>query len=63
VLADLRKLGITHLIVDKREPGSKHAWGAYAMTGAVARASWYEQLYADEAWVLYRIRWEALDVE
>lgn len=60
-LTGLRELGITHLIVDRRPPDSPDPWGAYALTGPVARAAWYEQLYADPWYVLYRVRWEALD--
>ena len=60
-LAGLRELGITHLIVDRRPPDSPDPWEAYALTGPVARASWYEQLYADQWYVLYRVRWEVLD--
>jgi hypothetical protein len=60
-LADLARLGITHLIVDRRPDDSPDPWDAYAVTGPTARAQWYDELYADDWYVLYRVRWEALD--
>ena len=59
-LADLRRLGITHLIVDKRPLDGPNGWNAYALTGPLTRMDWYEQIYEDDSFVLYRIRWEAL---
>jgi hypothetical protein len=60
-LAGLRALGITHLIVGRRPPEEPHPWDAYALTGPLARSQWYEELYSDYWYVLYRIRWEALN--
>ncbi len=57
----LRALGITHLIVGRRPPEEPHPWDAYALTGPLARSQWYEELYSDYWYVLYRIRWEALN--
>jgi hypothetical protein len=59
-LAALRDLGITHLLVDIRPPDSRDPWDAYALTGPTARHGWYEELYRDDWYVLYRIRWELL---
>ena len=60
-LAGLRALGITHLIVGRRPPEDPQPWDAYALTGPLARSQWYEELYSDYWYVLYRIRWEALN--
>lgn len=62
-LSGLRKLGITHLIIDKRPPGSKDAWDLFALTQPEVRARRYEKLYEDNWYVLYRIRWETLNAE
>ncbi len=59
-LAGLRALGITHLIVGRRPPEEPHPWDAYALSSPLARSQWYEELYSDYWYVLYRIRWEAL---
>ena len=60
-LDGLRALGITHLIVNRRSPDSPDPWDTYALTGPIARANWYEELYSDYWYVLYRVRWEALE--
>jgi len=57
-LAGLRALGITHLIVGRRPPEEPHPWDAFALTGPLAHSQWYEELYSDYWYVLYRIRWE-----
>jgi hypothetical protein len=62
-LSGLRNLGVTHLIVDRRQPGSPNSWDAFALTGLTARSSWYEELYADGWYVLYRVQWEAIEHE
>ncbi len=59
-LQGLRELGITHLIVDQRVPGSADDWNYFALTGPEARTHWYEELYTDRFFTLYRIRWEEL---
>ncbi|MFN8469411.1 MAG: glycosyltransferase family 39 protein [Caldilineaceae bacterium] len=59
-LARLCALGITHLIVGRRPPEEPNPWDAYALTSPLARSQWYEELYSDYWYVLYRIRWEAL---
>lgn len=59
-LAGLRRMGITHLIVDKRPLDGPNGWNVYALTGPLARTDWYEQVYEDYSFVLYRIRWESL---
>jgi 4-amino-4-deoxy-L-arabinose transferase-like glycosyltransferase len=56
----LHDLGITHLIVDIRPEDSPDPWDAYALTSPTVRHTWYEELYADDGYVLYRIRWEML---
>jgi hypothetical protein len=61
ILPMMRQFGITHLIVDKRPPDSAYPWDNYAILGEVARANWYEKLYEDYNYVLYRVRWEQLD--
>jgi hypothetical protein len=60
VLRGLHTHGITHLIVDQRPDDSPEGWDMFAVTGPMARTEWYDQLYADRRYVLYRIRWEAL---
>ena len=60
-LAGLRALGITHLIVGRRPPEEPYPGDAYALTSPLARSQWYEELYSDYWYVLYRIQWEALE--
>jgi 4-amino-4-deoxy-L-arabinose transferase-like glycosyltransferase len=63
VLEELRRLGITHLIVDRRWPEAQRGpgpWNGYAVTGAEARAQWYEELHGDDWYVLWRVRWEEM---
>ncbi len=59
-LQGLWQLGITHLIVDQRPPGAGDDWNYFALTSPEARAHWYEQLYTDRFYTLYRVRWEEL---
>ena len=63
VLRGLHDLGVTHLIVDRNTPKFPEEWNQYTLTGLVARASWYETLYADSHYTLYRLRWEKLDAQ
>ncbi len=60
-LAGLRALGITHLLVVRPPDGAQEQWDAFALTGPFARANWYEELYSDQWYVLYRVRWEAIE--
>lgn len=56
VLAQLQTAGITHLIVDQRPTSGDNGWDAFAVTGQIARQTWYEQIYSDERYVLFRLR-------
>jgi 4-amino-4-deoxy-L-arabinose transferase-like glycosyltransferase len=56
VLAQLRTAGITHLIVDQRPTSGDNGWDAFAVTGQIARQTWYEQIYSDNRYVLFRLR-------
>ena len=61
VLHGLKQLGITHVIVERRTRRFPDDWDLDAFTGSIARAHWYETMYEDHNYVLYRLRWEALD--
>ena len=54
----LRSHGITHVIVERRDPPASGSWDDYALTGQRAASELYEQLYQDRHYTLYRIRWE-----
>ena len=60
VLQGLYKQGITHLIVDRHFYDLPEEWDKYAILGPVSRASWYDVLYEDRYYTLYRVRWEEL---
>jgi hypothetical protein len=60
-LAGLRRLGVTHVLVDRRflsdqgfEAGA--TWDDFAATGPRARALWYEVAYEDARAIVYRLR-------
>ena len=60
----LRRLGITHLLIDKRflqanRYGPGITWESYALTNARTAAERYETMYEDERALLYRIRWDS----
>ncbi|HBY94679.1 MAG TPA: hypothetical protein DEP84_12085 [Chloroflexi bacterium] len=56
----LRRLGITHVLFDKRQPGTLEP-GSLAIAEPFAIANWYELVYEDYHFVLYRLRWEWID--
>ncbi len=58
-LKRLKDLGITDLLVDRRQGDAS----SYAVTGPFALANWYDKLYEDRYYILYRIRWETLDAQ
>jgi len=60
VLQGLYIQGITHLIVDRHFNDFPEEWDKYAILGPVSRASWYDILYEDRYYMLYRVRWEEL---
>lgn len=61
-LYGLRAHGITHLIIDRATLAVDRSQ-ASALTRPDLRDSWYEALYTDQFYHLYRIRWEALAAE
>lgn len=58
-LHGLRAHGITHLIID-RATLDDAGGNTYALTRPDLRERWYEPLYTDQFYHLYRIRWEEL---
>lgn len=61
-LRGLRAHGITHLILDQQMLAEDDG-SAYALTRPDLRDRWYENVYADDFYRLYRIRWEDLAVD
>lgn len=61
-LHGLRAHGITHLIIDQATLAGENGHTA-ALTRPDLRDRWYETLYSDKFYHLYRIRWEALAAE
>jgi hypothetical protein len=59
VLRELRAHGITHLLVDRRPPPSPDAWRNYAVTEPATIARWYDEVYADQHYVVFALRKES----
>jgi hypothetical protein len=58
-LIKMKDLGITHVLFDRQqlETGELES---LALANAASLDSWYELEYADEDYILFRIRWEQL---
>ncbi len=59
-LETLYDSGITHLIIDRRPRSAADEWGLFALTHPAVRRQWYDLLYEDAHFGLYRVRREAL---
>jgi hypothetical protein len=59
-LAGLRRLGVTHLLIERRflqrNGMAENRWDEFALTTPRAFRSWYEPVYQDAECIVYRVR-------
>jgi hypothetical protein len=59
-LAGLRRLGVTHLLIERRflerNGMAENRWDEFALTTPRAFRSWYEPVYQDGECIVYRVR-------
>lgn len=66
-LAGLRRLGITHVLIDRRflerDVGltDRKTWEEYALIGSRAREAWSDTVYDDGRTIVYRLRGTAVE--